>query len=183
MINNYKLWTALITPLNEDGSVNYDELTLLLKQQEEARNGILILGSTGEALNLSLDEKKKIIEHTLKLELEVPIMCGVGGINIDTTNDWVDHLNSKNIDCYLLVTPLYAKPGEEGQTHWFKTLLDKATKPCMLYNIPGRTGISLNVNTVKTLATHKNFLVNKRSIWQRRRFQKLRRSCKWKTCL
>ncbi len=61
-INSYRVWTALITPMLDDGSVDYETLEKLLKQQEAAGNGITILGSTGEALNIDDDEKKKILE-------------------------------------------------------------------------------------------------------------------------
>ena len=84
-------------------------------------------------------------------------MAGVGGINLESTLEDINHLNALNYDCYLLVTPLYAKPGEHGQTHWFKTLLDQSNKPCMLYNVPGRTGTSLNLSTVATLKITKTF--------------------------
>jgi 4-hydroxy-tetrahydrodipicolinate synthase len=153
----FPLFTALITPLLEDGSVDYSSLLSLLKEQEQAKNGILILGSTGEALNLNDKDKKAILDFTLKQNLNVPIMAGVGGINLEETLEWVDYLETLPIDCYLLVTPLYAKPGPKGQTHWFKTLLDRVSRPSILYNVPSRTGVSLSFQTVKDLSSHKNF--------------------------
>lgn len=156
-INSTRLWTALITPMNNDGSVDYDCLKKLCLDQQDAGNGILVLGSTAEALNLNQDEKSKIFSFINELNLTTPLMAGVGGINLESTLEDINHLNALNYDCYLLVTPLYAKPGEHGQTHWFKTLLDQSKKPCMLYNVPGRTGTSLNLSTVATLKDHKNF--------------------------
>ena len=84
-------------------------------------------------------------------------MTGVPGFNLEETLEYLAYLETLTLDAYLMVTPLYAKPGERGQTQWFKTLLDKATKPCMLYNVPSRTGVKMNFNTVKSLANHKNF--------------------------
>lgn len=153
-INDYSLWTALITPMFENGSVDYDSLKSLLKEQDEAKNGILILGSTGESLNLDMHEQKRILDFTLSQKLNSPIMCGVGGINLEQTRSWVSYLNTLEIDCYLLVTPLYAKPGMVGQLNWFKTLMLESNKPVCLYNVPSRTGISLNYETVKKLADH-----------------------------
>ena len=153
----YPLFTALITPMMEDGSIDYPSLSNLLKEQEKAKNGILILGSTGEALNLNLKEKKAILDFTLKQNLSVPLMAGVGGINLEETLEWVKYLETLPLDCYLLVTPLYAKPGPKGQTHWFKTLLDNSSRPSILYNVPSRTGVSLSFQTVKDLSSHKNF--------------------------
>jgi 4-hydroxy-tetrahydrodipicolinate synthase len=117
-----------------------------------------VLGSTGEALNLDDSERRQILEFALSLKLDVPIMVGVGGINLRSQLEWIDYLNSLDeVDCYLLVVPLYAKPGVHGQYGWFKSLLDRSKKPCMLYNIPGRTAKSLEFETVKMLVGHPNF--------------------------
>lgn len=152
-----KLWTALITPMNGDGTVDYETLKKLVREQEVAKNGILVLGSTGEALNLSKEEKKKIYEFVKNLEPTVPLMAGIGGINLEETKSDLVHLETLDYDCYLMVTPLYAKPGTIGQIQWFTELMNSVTKPCMLYNIPGRTGISLQREALKTLKNHKNF--------------------------
>ena len=73
-----------------------------------------------------------------------PTPAGVGGINLEETLKDLQYLETLNYDCYLMVTPLYAKPGSIGQLHWFQTLMNEASKPTMLYNIPGRTGVSLS---------------------------------------
>ena len=156
-LNNFPLWTAVITPMDDNGQVHYDDLTKVLKAQDEAENGLLILGSTGEALNLDMDESKKILDHSLSLNLKSPIMVGVGGINLTQTREWVNYLETLKIDAYLLVTPLYAKPGTKGQYNWFKDLLDLSTRPCMLYNVPSRTGIKMSFDAVSMLKDHKNF--------------------------
>lgn len=156
-INSTPLWTALITPFLENGEVDYSSLEKLLMAQQEAGNGILILGSTGEALNLSTEMKKEIINFVDKQNLTVPFMAGVGGHELEASNEWVQFLNTKNIDCYLMVMPLYAKPEPKGQIAWFQTLMDTASKPVMLYNVPSRTGKKMGFDVVKTLSTHKNF--------------------------
>ena len=157
-INNYPLWTAIVTPMNADSSVDYPTFEKILRQQDAANVAVVILGSTGEALNLTKEDCKKILEFGLALNLAVPIMTGIGGFGQEDTLLYVNYLNSlKGLDAYLVVTPLYAKPGEFGQTKWFKTILDKANKPCMLYNVPGRTGVKMNFNAIQNLADHKNF--------------------------
>lgn len=157
-INDYPLWTAIVTPMNADSSVNYEDFEKILREQDAAGVAVVILGSTGEALNLNKDECKKILEFGLNLKLNVPVMTGIGGFNQKDTLEYVDYLNTLTaLDAYLVVTPLYAKPGEHGQTEWFKAIMDKAVKPCMLYNVPGRTGVKMNFNAVKNLANHKNF--------------------------
>jgi 4-hydroxy-tetrahydrodipicolinate synthase len=157
-INEFPLWTAIVTPMNADSSVDYPTFEKILREQEAAKVAVVILGSTGEALNLNKDECKKILEFGLSLKLNVPVMTGIGGFNQKETLEYVDYLNTlSGLDAYLVVTPLYAKPGEFGQTEWFKAILDKAQKPCMLYNVPGRTGVKMHFNAVKNLANHKNF--------------------------
>jgi 4-hydroxy-tetrahydrodipicolinate synthase len=156
-LDDYKLWTAIITPFNEDLSIDYDSFKTLLNEQVEAKNGILVLGSTGEALNIGLDDRKKIIDFTLEQNLKSPVMIGVGGHNIVDTKLWVEYLNTKRIDCVLFVTPIYAKPGDTGQYNWFKTLMNLTNKPVMLYNVPGRSGIPLSLQAVSKLKDHKNY--------------------------
>ena len=156
-LTKYPLWTALITPMLENGDVDYSSLKTLLEEQNKAKNGILILGSTGESLNIDDDEKKDILNFVCNLKLDVPLMAGVGGINLKETQRWVKYLETLPIDCYLMVTPLYAKPGTVGQTHWFKSLMDNSTKPVILYNVPSRTGSPLSIETVCELKSHPNF--------------------------
>lgn len=157
-LNNYPLWTAIVTPMNTDSSVDYPTFEKILKEQEAADVAVVILGSTGEALNLTKEECKKVLEFGLALNLKVPVMTGIGGFGQKDTLEYVTYLNTlKGLDAYLVVTPLYAKPGEFGQTEWFKTILDLAVKPCMLYNVPGRTGVKMNFNAIKNLSNHKNF--------------------------
>ncbi|MFA6238477.1 MAG: 4-hydroxy-tetrahydrodipicolinate synthase [Bacteriovorax sp.] len=156
-INEFPLWTAIVTPMNEDSTVDYESFEKILREQEAAQVAVVILGSTGEALNLNKDECKKILEFGLALNLSVPVMTGIGGFNQKDILEYVGYLNTLPLDAYLVVTPLYAKPGEHGQTQWFKAILDKAEKPCMLYNVPGRTGVKMNFHAVKNLSGHKNF--------------------------
>lgn len=156
-LTNQKLWTALVTPFNTDLTVDFDSLKSLVLEQVNAKNGLLILGSTGEALNIGLNDKKKIVEFVISLKPNVPVMIGVGGHDLIETKSWTEYLEAYNIDAYLMVTPLYAKPGDKGQYQWFKTLMDSVSKPVMLYNVPGRTGTSLSLEAVSKLSGHKNY--------------------------
>lgn len=162
-LNEIKLWTALITPLLDDGSVCVRDLKKLLKNQESAKNGIVILGSTGEALNLSLEERKRVVETTVSLKLKVPVMVGVAGHDLGSTLNWLKYLETVDVDAYLMVTPIYSKPGAEGQFQWFNTLLNNVTRPSMLYNVPGRTACALNTEAVTRLSSHENFWAIKES--------------------
>jgi 4-hydroxy-tetrahydrodipicolinate synthase len=156
-LNNVKLWTALITPMNRDGSVHYGDLEKLARIQENAGNGILLAGSTGEGLALRSEEKKRLVEFVVGLGLDVPVMAGVGGFDLEAQKEWIGYCNDTGVDAFLLVTPLYAKPGPIGQTEWFTSLLDEAGAPCMVYNIPSRTGTKLPVSTLQTISKHPEF--------------------------
>ena len=156
-LNDYSLWTALVTPLTPGLQVDYPSLERLIKEQEKADNGLLILGSTGEALNLDLNTKKSIVEFVLNLKPKSPVMIGVGGHQLTSQLEWIKWLETKDIDAYLMVTPIYAKPGDEGQYDWFKALMDAVSKPVMLYNVPGRAGKELSFKAVEKLRNHKNF--------------------------
>ncbi len=154
---NYSLWTAVITPMMENGAIDFESLTRVVQAQDEAKNGLLILGSTAEALNLNLETRTAIIEHVMNMKPTSPVMVGVGGNLLDEQKEWMTYLQTKNVHAYLLVTPHYAKPGAKGQFEWFKALMDHSTRPCMLYNVPGRTGIAMSVEAVTRLNGHRNF--------------------------
>ena len=157
MIKDKTLWTALITPMKEDGSIDFKTLERLIRIQENSGNGILLIGSTGEGLALTDKEKRDVVEYASSLNPDVPLMVGVGGMNTETQISWIQYCNSLQIGAFLLVTPLYAKPGPKGQTMWFQQLLDASDKPCMIYNIPSRTGTDLTTDVVISLKDHPNF--------------------------
>ena len=154
---NYPVWTALITPLLENGDIDFENLGTLIALQEQAGNALLILGSTGEALALNLEEKQAIIKYIGKQALKVPVMVGVGGFQLEEQIQWIKFCEQHaKVDAFLLVTPIYAKPGIIGQTKWFEALLDVSSKPCMLYNVPGRTAVKLIPEVLTHLKGHNN---------------------------
>ncbi|MDR3449822.1 MAG: 4-hydroxy-tetrahydrodipicolinate synthase [Alphaproteobacteria bacterium] len=158
------LWTALVTPFTPDaGKVDYAALGSLLKRQNAAGNGILILGSTGESLSLNEDEKKEIVRFTMAQKLSVPVMIGLPNINAAQTMGWIDFCRGQGADAYLAATPAYTKPGAEGQVGWFTHIFDAVDAPVMLYNVPSRTGASLSPAVLRALQSHRNFWAVKES--------------------
>lgn len=156
-LTNISTFTALVTPFNEDGTVDYLSLDLLIVKQVEAGNGLLLLGSTGEGLALTTQEKLCLLRHVCEQNLPVPILVGVGGFQLEKTLDWLETCEALAIDGYLLVTPIYARPGPQGQVEWFRKLLDAVSRPCMLYNHPTRVGCSLEIEVLQKLKRHPNF--------------------------
>ncbi|CAM4063869.1 4-hydroxy-tetrahydrodipicolinate synthase [Pseudoalteromonas byunsanensis] len=156
-LSNYPLWTALVTPFDANNNVDYNTLKQLINEQQQANNGILILGSTGEGLALDKHEQRAIVEYVSALAPSVPLMVAVGGFNLTEQLAWIEFCNTLDVDAYLLGSPVYAKPGDVGQTQWFDALLSKAKKPCMLYNVPGRSAVSITPQVLKNLQHHDNF--------------------------
>lgn len=156
-LNDITLWTALVTPMDDKGNIDFAQFEKLVRRQEAAGNGLLVLGSTGEALNLDEGESRELLSFTCNLKPKTPIMVGVGGINQKATLEWLKFCETLPIDAYLMVTPLYAKPGPKGQLQWFKTLMDAVSKPVMLYNVPSRTGKPLDRTALKSLEDHPRF--------------------------
>ena len=155
-LSDYPLWTALVTPFDDNNHVDFATLESLVNAQQAAGNGILLLGSTGEGLALSQFEQREIVDFVCNLSPSVPLMVAVGGCDLALQLEWVNYCNNKPIDAFLLGSPLYAKPGNVGLTHWFKTLLDASDVPCMLYNVPGRSAVSISPNVIENLSSHPN---------------------------
>lgn len=151
-----RLWTALVTPMHADGRIDFQSLSALLKAQDQAGNGVVLLGSTGEGANLTARERLDVLEHACSLGLGLPLLAGVGGIELHTQRDWLMLCEDLPVSGYLMVTPLYAKPGADGQRRWFETLMDAVRRPCMLYNVPSRTGVQLATGALEALHTHPN---------------------------
>ncbi len=143
-MEKYPLWTAMVTPMNEDTSIDYQSFETVLRKQEEAGNGVLVLGSTGEGLNLTDQEKREIVKFVKLLDLSVPLMVGLGGHQINAQIEFIKYCDGVGVDAFLMVAPIYAKPGKEGQLAWFSTLMRETKTPCMIYNVPSRTGIHMN---------------------------------------
>ncbi|MGA4604485.1 4-hydroxy-tetrahydrodipicolinate synthase [Pseudoalteromonas maricaloris] len=155
-LSDYPLWTALVTPFDAENQVDFSALTTLVRDQEQASNGILLLGSTGEGLALTQQEQQQIVEFVCQLAPSVPLMVAVGGSNLEQQTQWVRFCNTQPIDALLLGSPIYAKPGKVGLTHWFSTLLDESHNPCMLYNVPGRSAVAIAPELLGELACHPN---------------------------
>lgn len=159
MLKQYPLWTAMITPMTPEGEIDFDAFEVLLRKQEEAGNGVLVLGSTGEGLNLNEEEKKEVVEFTKELFLDVPMMVGIGGFDLESQKEFIRFCDEVRVHAFLLVTPLYAKPGAEGQYEWFSALLSETKTPCMLYNVPSRTGVKLHPSVPARLTEDFNHLL------------------------
>lgn len=147
------LYTALITPFTPDGEIDLAGLRTLIERQIAAGvDGILVLGTTGEAPTLTADEKITIIEtarDTIKGRL--PLMVGTGSNSTQQTITQSKQAESLGASSLLIVTPYYNKPTQEGLLKHFSAIAEAVTLPILAYNIQGRTGVNLATETLRKI--------------------------------
>lgn len=132
---------ALITPFNEDGSVNFDKLGQLIDfHLANSTDALVILGTTGESSTMSHEEDNAVCEYTVKrVAGRIPVIAGSGSNSTQTMLEKSLSYERLGADGLLLITPYYNKTNEEGMYLHFKTVADAVKIPCILYNVPGRT--------------------------------------------
>ena len=147
--------TALVTPMTPHG-VDYDALARLIDFQiEEGINGLVAVGTTGESATLSPQERKEVIRFTIKrANGRVPVVAGVGTNNTEHVIDFTKSACDEGADGLLAVTPYYNKSTQRGLIAHYTAIADVATKPLIVYNVPGRTGCNILPDTLNVLADH-----------------------------
>jgi 4-hydroxy-tetrahydrodipicolinate synthase len=145
---------ALITPFNEDKSIDFTALENLMESQINGNiDYLVVLGTSGETPVLSDTEKEKIVRFILKKNAgRLKILLGLGGNNTFGLVDSIKKTNFDGIDGILTVTPFYNKPTMEGLFQHFKAVVDASPVPVILYNVPGRTGVNMNADTTLRIA-------------------------------
>ena len=146
--------TALITPFNPDGSVNYAKLEELInKQIEDGVDGLVICGTTGESATLTEKEHMEVIRESVKfVNGRVPVIAGTGSNCTQTAIEMSKEAEGYGVDGLLLVSPYYNKATAEGMYEHFADTANAVNIPVVLYNIPGRTGVNIEPETVYRLA-------------------------------
>ncbi|MBY0469790.1 4-hydroxy-tetrahydrodipicolinate synthase [bacterium] len=152
------VYTALVTPMQKDGSLDLDAYKTILKQQLAAKvDGVVVCGTTGESPTLDEDEKKQLIQTALD-ELrgsKVKVIAGTGSNDTADSVSFSKWASSKGVDGVLVVTPYYNKPSQAGLEKHFLAVADAISCDLILYNVPGRTGVSIAPETVLRLVEHK----------------------------
>ena len=146
--------TALITPFGPDGSVNYAKLEELInKQIEDGVDGLVICGTTGESATLTEKEHMDVIRESVKfVNSRVPVIAGTGSNCTQTAIEMSKEAEEYGADGLLLVSPYYNKATAEGMYEHFADTANAVNIPVVLYNIPGRTGVNIEPETVYRLA-------------------------------
>ena len=155
--------TALITPMLEDGSIDYEAFGRIIDWQiEQGVNAIVSVGTTGEGSTLDDAEHKAAMKFTVdRVAGRVPVIAGTGSNDTAYAISLTEYACEIGADAMLLVTPYYNKATQEGLYQSFKLIADKSTKPCILYNVPSRTGCNLLPATVARLADQPNIVAVK----------------------
>ncbi|HEX6708601.1 MAG TPA: 4-hydroxy-tetrahydrodipicolinate synthase [Albitalea sp.] len=145
---------ALVTPMQEDGSVDYDALRRLIDWHvAEGTDCIGVVGTTGESPTVSVEEHCEIIRVAVEhAKGRVPIMAGAGGNSTREAIELSKYAKKVGADCTLSVVPYYNKPSQDGQYQHFKAIAEAVDIPMVLYNVPGRTVADMSVDTVMRLA-------------------------------
>lgn len=153
---------AIVTPFNKEG-VDFEKLGELLEWHiKEKTDAIIICGTTGEASTMSIDERKETIKYTVdKVNGRIPVIAGTGSNNTKAAVEMSIWAESIGVDALLLITPYYNKTTQRGCIEHFKAIANSVTKPIIIYNVPGRTGLNLLPQTLYELSKIENIVAVK----------------------
>ena len=145
--------TALVTPFLKDGDVDYDAYTTLVERQvAEGVDFLVPLGTTAETPTLDPMERVALLEIAHDCRDGRPLLVGCGSNSVRGTLATMQLLESSGVDAWLVVVPFYNKPTQEGMYQYFKTIAAESTKPVVMYNVPGRTGVNMLPETAIRIA-------------------------------
>ncbi len=145
---------ALITPFNEDKTIDYTSLEKLInKVIEGGIDFLVVLGTTGEATSINESEKNELINFIVKLNNKrLPLVLGLGGNNTNKLIKEINNTNLSDFDAILSVTPYYNKPSQKGLYHHYAEISKSSSIPIILYNVPSRTGVNMSPEITIQLA-------------------------------
>ena len=155
-----RLITAMVTPFDEKGAVNFAMVDRLVAHLiASGSEGIVVHGTTGESPTLTHEEEYEMYKAVKKAAAgKVSVIAGTGSNSTETTIRSTKRAEEIGCDAALLVVPYYNKPSQEGLYRHFKAVADNSSIPLILYNIPGRTGINMLPETIARLSQIKNFI-------------------------
>ncbi|EFZ34404.1 4-hydroxy-tetrahydrodipicolinate synthase [Ligilactobacillus ruminis] len=160
-LKNSHIMTAMVTPFGKDGNVDYELLKKLIDHLlSTGTDGILVSGTTGEGPTLTEEEKIELIEKTVEYVAgRVPVVAGTGSNNTKATIEYTNKVAKiDGVDAALVVVPYYNKPDQAGMIAHFTAVADNVNLPIVMYNIPGRTGVTMEVKTIAELSKHQNII-------------------------
>jgi 4-hydroxy-tetrahydrodipicolinate synthase len=154
---------AIITPFNEDQSVNYDRFAQLVEDQvKNGTDAIVVCGTTGEAKTLSTEEHINVIKLCVEVaNHRVPVIAGAGSNDTHYAVKLSNEAEKCGVDALLSVTPYYNKTSQRGLIAHYNYIADRVSAPMILYNVPSRTGVNIKPETYAELAKHPRIIATK----------------------
>ena len=151
---------AIVTPMNEDGSLDHSSLENLIEFHIENKTDVIIsVGTTGESATLDFNEHSEVIKSTLDIvNKRIPVIAGSGANSTSEALHLTQRSKELGADACLLVTPYYNKPTQRGLYAHYRKIADEVSVPQILYNVPGRTSVDMLPETVESLSTHPNIV-------------------------
>ncbi len=145
---------AIVTPFKKDRKIDFDALTRIVNHCIDGQvDYIVVLGTTGESVTLSRDEKKRVVRHVVDVVAErVQVVIGIGGNETEKVVATISQTDFTGISGLLSVTPYYNRPAQAGLIKHYKKIASKSPVPVILYNVPTRTGVNMTADTTLTLA-------------------------------
>ncbi|MCL9814580.1 4-hydroxy-tetrahydrodipicolinate synthase [Natranaeroarchaeum aerophilus] len=148
---------AMVTPFNDDESIDHDQLRADAQRLETAGvDGLVPVGSTGESATLSHDEHVEVVETVVDAVEDVPVIAGTGSNNTREALELSERAADAGADGLLLISPYYNRPEQQGLIEHYRAVADAVDLPQLLYNVPSRTGQNVEADTVVELAAHEN---------------------------
>lgn len=154
---------AMVTPMNSDGSVNYNELDRIIDfHLNNNTDAIGVCATTGESAVLDHVEHCRVMEHTInRVNGKIPVIAGTGSNDTRYAIELSQEAEKLGADAILSVTPYYNKTSQNGLVRHFTAIADNINIPIIIYNVPSRTGCSINADTYKKLSAHPNIVATK----------------------
>ena len=171
--------SAIVTPMQKDGKVDYEAFGRLLDWQiAEGIAAIVVVGTTGEGSTLSDQEHREVIDFAVKhIDHRVPVIAGTGSNDTSYAIELSRHACRAGVDGLLCVTPYYNKATQKGLIASFTAIADAVDKPIILYNVPSRTGCNIQPKTCKILSEHPNIAAIKEASGDISQVAEIRRLC------
>ncbi|WP_404450114.1 4-hydroxy-tetrahydrodipicolinate synthase [Sutcliffiella horikoshii] len=163
MINFGKVSTAMVTPFDNKGNIDFEKTTQLINYLiKNGTDSVVVAGTTGESPTLSTEEKLALFSHVVKVvDGRIPVIAGTGSNNTRASIDLTKKAEAVGVDAIMLVAPYYSKPSQEGLYQHFSTIASETSLPVMLYNIPGRSVVNMSVETIVRLSAIDNVVAVK----------------------
>lgn len=163
MIDFGRVSTAMVTPFDKKGNLDFGKTATLINYLiENGSDSLVIAGTTGESPTLSAEEKVALLRHVVNVvDKRVPVIMGTGSNNTYASIELTKKAEANGADAVMLVAPYYSKTNQEGLYQHFKAIADSTALPVMLYNIPGRSAVNIEPETICRLSKISNIIAVK----------------------